>query len=826
MKVSINWLKEFVDIDLPVDELVKKIGAQLGAVEEVVDLSKKYQGIVVAKVITCEKHPNADKLSLCKIDDGKAVKDVERDKDGLVQVVCGAPNVRAGMLVAWLPPGSSVPASYDKEPFVLEARELRGKVSNGMLASASELALSDDHSGIVELSFGEPGEDFAKLTGLDDQIIDIENKMFTHRPDCFGILGVAREIAGITGKQFQTPVWYTEPENVTEDSSLELSIENSITSLVPRFTARVIEGVDVKASPVWMQSYLTRAGIRPINNIVDITNYVMVLTGQPLHAYDYDKLCKIAKTDTAHLEARLSKKGDKLTLLNGRKITFDDTDTVLITSNDVPVGVGGVMGGADTEVDENTKNIVLECANFDMYSIRRTSMRHGLFTDAVTRFNKGQSPHVNLAILQKTTGWVDTLAGGKAGKAHDKHGKLQRPIAVHVEADFVNSRLGLRLTKQQMVQLLKNVEFEVRINGPHLAVTPPLWRTDIQIAEDIVEEIGRLHGFDNLPLELPKRSIEPVPDNQTLSLKQTIRRTLSAAGANELYLYSFVHGDLLDTAGQDTKKAYRLSNAISPELQYYRLSLTPSLLDKIHANIKAGYEELVMYEIGKTHNKDHPDPSEKNLPKELQKIALVVATDDKQKNIGAGYFHARRYLDYLAEKLQITLTYQPLSKDPSYQTAKPFDYTRSAEVSIAGTNIVIGIIGEYKPHIRRKLKLPKYCAGFELSIEKILDTHTSTQSNYRQLSKFPSVSQDISLRSEADIPFSVLDTTIREALADIPEEFTVVPLDIYHPDDMYKHTTFRITFTSQERTLTDAHVSGLLDTIDKYVAKKLKTTRV
>lgn len=826
MKVSVNSLKEWVSIDLPIDELVEKIGTQLGAVEEVIDLSKKYQGIVVAKVITCEKHPNADKLSLCKIDDGKVVKDVERDKDGLVQVVCGAPNVKAGMLVAWLPPGSSVPASFDKEPFILESRELRGKISNGMLASASELALSNNHTGIVELSFGEPGEDFAKLTGLDDQIIDIENKMFTHRPDCFGILGVAREIAGITGQQFKTPIWYNEPEDITVDSSLELSVENPIPTLVPRFTARVIEGVEVKTSPIWIQSYLTRAGIRPINNIVDLTNYVMVLTGQPLHAYDYDKLCKIAKTDSAHLETRLSKKGDKLTLLNGKEITFTDTDTVLITSNDVPVGVGGVMGGADTEVDETTKNIVLECANFDMYSIRRTSMRHGLFTDAVTRFNKGQSNLLNHAILQKATGWVDSLGGGKAGKAIDKHGKLQRPIAVHVKSDFINSRLGLQLDKHYMVQLLKNVEFDVRVNGPTLAVTPPEWRTDIEIAEDVLEEIGRLHGFDNLPLVLPQRSIKPVPDNQMLLLKQNIRSILAAAGANELYLYSFVHGDLLDVAGQDAKKAYRLSNALSPDLQYYRLSLTPSLLDKVHTNIKGGYQELAIYELGKTHNKGHIDPIEKNLPKELQKLACVVAADEKQKKNGVAYFQARQYLDYLAEKLQISLTYQPIKKEPSYQTAKPFEFTRSAEVCIAGSDITIGIIGEYKPIVRRKLKLPAYCAGFELSLEKVLSAHTSTLTSYRPLSKFPSVSQDISLRSEADVPYVALETSVQEALADRTEEITVAPLDIYHPDDTHKHTTFRIIVTPQDKTLTDTYVSGLLDIIDTHTAKKLKTSRI
>jgi phenylalanyl-tRNA synthetase beta chain len=824
MKLSVNWLKEFTDIDLPVDKLVEKIGAQLGAVEEVIDLGKAYRGIVVVKIVTCAKHPNADKLSLCMVDDGGKVKGVDRDKDGLVQVVCGAPNVKAGMLAAWLPPGATVPSSFDKEPFVLEARELRGYVSNGMLASAHELALSDDHNGIAELSFGEPGEDFAALVGLDDYIIDVENKMFTHRPDCFGILGVAREIAGITGKQFKSPLWYSGQDTKPSPKSakLQLDVVNNISKLVPRFASQVVEGVEVKASPVWMQAYLSRVGMRPVNNIVDVTNYTMYLTAQPLHAYDYDKLCKVAKTKTAKLETRLSRKGDKLKLLSGKTVTFEDNETILITSNDIPVGIGGIMGGADTEVDENTRNIVLECANFDMYAIRRASMRLGLFTDAVTRFNKGQSSLQIPGVLHKAAAWVTELAGGTLSVTVDKHQKLNKPITVHVTADFINDRLGFKMPIGEMAALLEYVEFSVRINGPTLAVTPPFWRTDIELPEDVVEEVGRLFGFDHLPVELPMRSIAPPQTNPVLDMKSQMRNNLSAAGANEVLTYSFVHSNLISRAGQESKLAYELANALSPDLQYYRLSLTPSLLEKVHPNIKAGHEKFAVFEIGKTHNKKRVDPKSK-LPEELQKTALVLASGAKADQAVPAYFEARLYLDNLLNCLNIEPSYEPL-KAEDCQSARPFDPSRSAVVYDKSNGQRLGIVGEYKASLRQSLKLPVHCAGFELSTAKLLGS--SKPRAYRQLSKYPSLTQDICLRVASSVTYAQLLSLVEQVLSNAPENTEVSPIDIYQSDNAHKQITFRVKVTSYERTLQDAYVSELLDAVEQQAKKELSAIRI
>ncbi len=859
MKVSVNWVKEYTDVKLSIDELVEKIGAQLGAVEEVIDLGKKYQGIVVAKVVSCEKHTDADKLSICKIDDGGKVKGVKRDTKGLVQVVCGAPNVKAGMLVAWLPPGTTVPATFDKEPFKLEAREIRGQMSYGMLASASELEISDDHSGILEIdnpglmehkdpaidindhvaavqniifkTRHKPGDDFAKAFGLDDYIIDIENKMFTHRPDLFGILGVAREIAGITNHKFTSPKWYSGDKVSSEHNTGEhlLKIHNKLPKLVPRFMARIVENVSVVPSSLYLQTLLARVGIRPINNVVDVTNYIMYLTGQPMHAYDYDKV-KALDSNARHatITVRHPEKGEKLKLLNGKTLEPRPED-IMIASATKLIGIGGVMGGTDTEVDENTENIILESANFNMYSIRKTAMGHGLFTDAVTRFTKGQSPLQNdRALAWAVDNIVHETGGIPARSTYDAHKQLPKPNSVRVSPTFINDRLGLSLSAKKITELLENVEFKIiQSAGKQLAISPPFWRTDIEIPEDIVEEVGRLYGYDHLPLELPRRSIKPTKRNEMLDFKTKIRDVLSKAGANEILTYSFVHGDLIDTAGQDRKKAYRLSNALSPDLQYYRLSLTPSLLEKVHPNIKASFDEFAIFEIGKAHNKDASKDGKEAVPKEFENLALVVASNDKTDDeSGSPYFRARHYLDYLAKEMGAELTYEVFEKEPDYLAAKPFDYKRSARVHIKdGEKLIIGIVGEFKSEVKRSLKLPSQVAGFEIGLTEQMQKPR----HYRPISRFPKVQQDISLKVLAKLSYGELFDFVKESL-DAPNNTLVewIPLDIYQSKDdkIHKHVTFRMSIVSYERTMTDQEVNKLLDEIAANAHEKFGAERI
>jgi phenylalanyl-tRNA synthetase beta chain len=850
MKISLNWVKEYLDFDLPpLDQLVEKIGAQLGAVDEVVDLGQKYQGIIIAKVVSCEKHPNADKLNLCKIDDGGVVKSVERDADDHVQVVCGAPNVRAGLMVAWLPPGTTLPESFGKDPFVLETRELRGQQSNGMLASPKELAIGDSHAGILEVDYEcQPGADFADIYKLNDYIIDIENKMFTHRPDCFGILGVAREIAGICGHQFKSPNWYaTFTEKLTPaGDALPLVVQNDLPDLVPRFMAVVISAIELQPSSVWIQSYLSRLGVRPINNVVDVTNYMMLLTGQPLHAYDYDKVrAQDPDAQTATLTIRKPRSGEKLTLLNGKEIE-PRAEAILIATATQAIGLGGVMGGATTEIDANTKNIILECATFDMYSIRRTSMAHGFFTDAVTRFNKGQSPLQNdRVILQSAEMLLTGTAEYASSLIDDNHlsTEIKQRNSVHpavkLDMDFINQRLGLKLVDKDMETLLGNVEFRVSSDEGQRSVTAPFWRTDIELREDIVEEIGRLYGYDKLPLTLPERDLTPPSKDPLFELKAKIRASLSRAGANEVLTYSFVHGDLLDKVGQDKSQAFQVSNALSPDLQYYRQSLTPSLLEKIHFNSKAGYNEFVLFELGKGHSTTALDGA--SLPREFEQLGLVFAADAKtakQQYAGAAFYQAKAYLQTVLRNAHMwrATRYVPFDEldiagnERIKQLAQPFEPARSALVC-DNKDIIWGVVGEYKASVRRALKLPDFCAGFELEDIERLGFSWPDEARYQTLSRFPQVTQDLTLRIAAEVSYDTLSACLGVALAGAHLErgkSRLELIDIFQPEGEtdHKHLTFRLTIASYERTLTDAEVSKLLDDLAVAAKDKLSAERI
>ena len=856
MKVSLNLIKQLINFELPpVDELVARVNQQLGGVDEVIDLNAKYGGARIVRVVECAKHPNADRLSVTKIDDGRAVADVPRDENGLVQVVCGAPNVHADMWAIWLPPKSTVPASFDDdEPFVLDARPLRGVLSQGMLAAADELDIGTDHEGIVEIREHDvpagveltAGARFAETFGLDDYILDIENKMFTHRPDCFGQLGVAREIAGIFHQQFTSPDWYKSVQQFTNAEGLDLTVINDASELVPRFMAVAIRDVTVQPSPLWLQCQLVAMGGKPINNIVDATNYTMLMTAQPTHAYDYDKL-------RGHkLEARMARNGEKVSLLNGKEYELT-TDDIVIADGEGVIGLAGIMGGTDTEVSNDTKNIVLECANFDMYALRRTAMRHGIFTDALTRFNKGQSPLQNAAVLKQLMGMVGGVQASEVfDKRNDRLMVMQHDSRVTfgsagketisifdwgavtgvlvLESTFVNERLGTEFSPQEICRILKNVEIkaheEPEPNTPYqFEVIAPFWRTDLELPEDIVEEVGRLYGFDKLPRQLPMRSIKPAPRNPRRQLKQAIRQSLSRAGANEVLTYSFVHERVLKSAEQDPSRAYRLSNALSPDLQYYRTSVLPSLLDKVHANIKAGHDEFMLFEIGKIHDKELP-LNDENLPSEQTFVDGVYAS--KKPRVGAPFYKARKLVDRLLADINVEADFVKIVESDADIPA-PFDGQRSAWI-VAKNDDKLGIVGELSQAVRRNFKLPDYTAAFSLDIEKLQACLTeSREHNYQPLSRFPSISQDISLRSSVEISHDELLRTVRQCLDESKNlHCQIQTLGVYQPKDdaAIKTTTFRLTFTSYQQTLTDAEVKPIMDNIATAALTKLDAERV
>ena len=834
MNVSLNYITDNLGFDassISLEDLTKRVGAQLGAIEDVIKMAPKWQGAVVAKVIKCDQHPNADKLHVCLVDDGGVTKNIERNNDGFVTVVCGAPNVHDGMLVVWLTPGATVPATFsDKEPFVLSHKELRGILSNGMLASPSELGLSNDHDGILELTNKDfanlpaPGTPLVDLLGLNDVILDLENKMFTHRPDCFGHIGVAREFAGICGQEFKSPEWYLNKVILPEPKDvLELNIQNQAIEVVSRFMMQAISNVQVGPSPLWLQAFLARIGQKSVNNIVDITNYIMLITGQPLHAFDYDKVAKVG--DVNSLGPRMARSDEKIALLNGKTINLSPND-IVIAAGDTPIVLAGVMGGSDTEVDANTKNIIIECATFNMYAVRRTSMRHGLFTDAVTRYTKGQSPLQNDVVLAKTVHTILQIVGGDvASGVFDESDKNLPMPDVAVSADFINKRLGSELSAKDMAQLLQNVEIAVDITDDKLKITPPFWRTDLEISEDIVEEIGRLYGYDKLPVNLPKRAINPAKQDSLIKFKSSLKYILKNIGANEILTYSFVHQKLILAVQQKPEDSYALSNAISPALQYYRQSITPSLLDKIHLNVKAGYDKFALFEIGKGHSKLLP--LDGNVPQEQELLAYVYAAQPKYAPNGAAYYQAKMAAQEIFNKLGIKVIYKPFKEDVGNSLySKMFDPLRSAFV-YNKDNLLIGVVGEYLNTTKKALKLPIYCAGFELEIEKLI-LNKAQKINYIPSYKYPSIEQDITLEPNNELSYIYVYDALKSALSKMVDsdiEWAAKPLNIYKKENVIRYS-FRLKLTPKNKTLTSQQVNSTLDTVVDLVQKEANIKRI
>lgn len=822
MIISLNWLKKFVDINVPVDELVKLIGSRLVEIESVTDISKKYDNVLIVKVTEAEPLKGSDHLSVLKIDDGNVIKSIDRDENGLIQVVCGAPNIAAGQMVVWLPPKSIVPQTFNTaEQFVLDTRSLRGVISNGMIASAKELDLFDDHSGILVLDTNEaPGSLFSKVYELDDYLLDIENKSLTHRPDCFGIIGFAREVAAILGKDFKNPDWIMNLNPYFGEAKGRISVTIDDAKLSDRYQAIVMsDGDSKKQSPVLIQTYLARVGIRPISAIVDVTNYLMILTGQPLHAFDFDKMAKVADNKYDYeIHVRAGRKGEKLELLDGRVIELTSED-IVIAAGDTAVALAGAMGGASTEIDENTRAIIIESATFNLYKLRATQMRHGIFSEAITRFTKGQPAELTAPVLNEAVRLVSDWAGMQVSTtvAEAYPGKKSNQV-IKLPLKKVDQILGTKISILDASSPLSHAGFGIDIEDDTTIVARvPYWRSDIHIIEDLVEEIGRINGFDNIVSTLPRRDFTAVRPDDFDIFRTNLRKILVRAGANEVMTYSFINGDIIKKANQKTENSYRLVNSISPDLQYYRQTLTPNLLNVINPNIKQGYDSFALFEINKCHYRPDGKTSE-NVPVEIDKIALVVAS--KVVKNGSAYYYAKQLLEFIFVNLGVKLEYREIAKSDNVVVA-PFETRRSAEL-VSESGKVIGFVGEYKKSVIKTFKLPDYTAGFELDTRELFEITKLVGKNYKPLSRYPSTERDICFKVAQTINCGQIMQITNEILAKTDFETSAEVIDIYKQrDSETKNITIRIKLVSHNRTLTSDDVIIVVNSVVDSVVSKL-----
>ena len=771
MKISLNEIKKLVKIpkDVSDEDLIRLIGARLVEVEGTEDWSEKYKGIKIVKVISCEPIPETH-LHLCQIDCGEKV-----------QVVCGAPNVHEGMFAAWIAPGCIVPETFGTpEPFEISSRKLHGYESSGMLAAADELALGEDHAGIIEIDPDmpgvKPGASFAEVFDLNDIILDIENKSLTHRPDCFGLVGFAREVAGILGIRFEAPQddYHFEIANI--DNNVVIKTDSD---LCPRYTCAVIDFSEPPRNNYFTASdaFLSKAGMHTISPIVDVTNIVMLKTGQPLHAFDYDKFIKVGGKDTPEIIVRAAKNGEKLELLDGKTIECDESD-ILITSNDVPVALAGAMGGMSTAIDESTSRIIIESATFSLYHLRKTQMKHGIFSEAITRFTKGQPASQTFSALSRA---IELLNVDPLEIADEYPNPLETP-PIEVSVEEINSLLGTNYKKDLIIKTLENVGLTCKKDTDELFVEVPAWRTDLHIKEDIIEEVGRLLGFDNIPLDFPKRPFIGAKIDPMLELKNRIRNILSdRLNAHEVLTYSFVSKALQEKFGEDPKDSYEIVNSISPELECFRQSLVPSLLEKVQENQKAGYKDFALFEMNQVSKKSlgltHED-----VPVMKNDLALVVTGD---------YYQAKAYLMELLKELGYNLDL--LSK-----------------------------LQELPPSLLKKFKLEGPIAYFEINLDELLEKLPETVAKNLRFSRFPAVYRDVTVQIDEDTPYQIVYGAINQTLEKTGLIYELTPVSIYEPKENLKKTknlSFRLILNSEEKTLNSEEISAIMGEIERGIKK-------
>ena len=798
MKISLNALKKYVKIDVPVEELLTLIGSRLVEIESVEDLSEKYKGIKIVKVAECEKIEGTH-LSLCQIQKSEDEKD-------LIQVVCGAPNVHRGMLAAWIMPGAIVPETFGNENFRLSVRKLRGYDSNGMLAAADELGFAGaSHDGIIEIDPADarPGDDFAEVFDMNDYILDIENKSLTHRPDTFGLIGFAREIAGILGEPFSEPDFLKNVVKFTTSSANFPKITISDPEICPAYTCAVFDLPDsaLEAGKYFKSSdvFLYKSGMRPISPLVDLTNIIMLETGQPLHAFDYDKFVSVGGKSTPEVIVRLAREGETLKLLNDETIDLNEND-IIITSSDVPVALAGAMGGESTEIDASTKRVLLESATFSLYNLRKTQMSHGILSEAITRFTKGIPEGMCLPVLSETLSRLsvtpESISVEPKNVVNFTTFSAQTPINLTTEQ--INSLLGTAYRTSEIKRTLENVGFLVEASDTSLSVTAPFWRTDIHIREDVIEEVGRLLGYDNIPLSFPSRPFVEAEIDPLFALKSKLRSLLSdRLGANEVLTYSFVSEDLEKKVGENVTDSYRIVNSISPELECFRQSLVPSLLDKIRDNEKAGFEDFSLYEMNQISRKSLGLTSE-NVPEMETHLSLVTLGD---------FYRAKSLLSELLSSLGIS--FEIVDFDGSLPYFEPLH-----SVSFASKGKIFASLGEIRASVLKNFKLSAPISAFELSLDALLSLEKSEKSSV-EMSRFPFVNRDLTVTVDEKTPYSEIEGKILSILEGKTLIYKLSCVSIYKksPSDTSRNISFHLSFSDPKKTLDSSAISAIMDEI-------------
>lgn len=782
MLISNEWLKEYVTIDDSVSNLAERITRTGIEVDDLIDYTKDIKNLVVGFVKSKEKHLDADKLNVCQVDIGE---------DEPVQIVCGAPNVDAGQYVIVAKVGGRLPGGIK-----IKRAKLRGERSEGMICSLQEIGISSNYvpksfeSGIYVFSESQvPGTDALQALYLDDQVMEFD--LTPNRADALSMIGTAYEVAALYNTKMTKPDTTSNELELSANDELTVTIENE--GKVPYYSARVVHDVTIEPSPIWMQARLIKAGIRPINNVVDISNYVLLEYGQPLHMFDQDAI------GSQQIVVRQANEGEKMT-------TLDDTERELLTSDIVitngqtPIALAGVMGGDFSEVKEHTSNIVIEGAIFDPVSIRHTSRRLNLRSESSSRFEKGIATEFVDEAVDRACYLLQTYANGKVLKDRVSSGELGAFITpIDITADKINRTIGFDLSQNDIVTIFNQLGFDTEINDDVITVQVPSRRKDITIKEDLIEEVARIYGYDDIPSTLPV--FEKVTSGQLTDRQyktRMVKEVLEGAGLDQAITYSLVSKEDATAFAMQQRQTIDLLMPMSEAHASLRQSLLPHLIEAASYNVARKNKDVKLFEIGNVFFAN----GEGELPDQVEYLSGILTGDYvvnqwQGKKETVDFYLAKGVVDRVSEKLNLEFSYRRADIDGLHPG-------RTAEILLE--NKVVGFIGELHPTLAADNDL-KRTYVFELNFDALMAVSVG-YINYQPIPRFPGMSRDIALEVDQNIPAADLLSTIHAHGGNILKDTLV--FDVYqgeHLEKGKKSIAIRLNYLDTEETLTDERVS-------------------
>ena len=779
MKVSLKWLRDYVDIDITPQELADRLtmaGLEVDAVE---DYTPAFTGVVTARILTMRRHPDADKLHLLEVTTGGEP----------LPIVCGAPNMKPGDVVALATVGAVIPGGY-----TIKSSKIRGEASEGMLCSEDELGIGPDASGLLILPPETPlGKNLVDVLDLRDTVLDIG--VTPNRADCLSIVGIAREAAVLCGKKLRYPkIAFKES---AEDIRTLTSVEIQDPDFCPRYTARMVKGVRIQPSPKWMRERLEAVGLRSINNVVDVTNFVMMELGQPLHAFDFRFL------EEGRIVVRRSREGEPFVSLDGKTRTLN-AETLMICDGRKPVAIAGIMGGENSEVKDDTETVLLESAYFNPSTIRRGARFLGMGTDAAFRFERGIDPEGVVRALDRAAQLIADLSGGRvcSGFIDTYPGKIPVSGPIQVRLDRMEAILGTAVKAAEATAIFKGLEMTVKKEGKGvLSVTPPPFRVDLWREIDLIEEIARIHGFDKIPVTVPAIPVPGDLHDRKREFETAVRDALNGLGFTEALNYSFVSPSSADALGlaegDEGRRFVRIANPLTEDQSVMRTTLLYGLLETMRRNVNAGSPDLKLFELGKVFIAR----GEAELPREVDKIALLVSGSRYGENwhfpsLPADFYDIKGALETLAAFLRAgELRFEAATDIPWLHPG------RAARVFSGGKGI--GSFGELHPDAAARMDLRGRAFVCEIEAEPLGEGATAAVC-YRDYSRFPSMTRDVAFLVGMEAEAAKMIGLARSAGEELLE--TVDVFDVYSGEGIpggMKSLGLRFTYRSASKTLTD-----------------------